>query len=252
MSTGKKRDIANLQSSADEGDEIESGRSSKKHCAQISTDEDPSSAIVAFTESNMNIFSFFALPRELRDMIYDEMKEKRTTEFDTKTALRASTYALVPRNTAISRQFYDEAMDRVEELPELRLTDTHAFLFDDPIQIPESLHATTVTLQLGVKELPFDLTGHEQWVRLWLARMFKLEVLRIRINVCSLCAAMLIHMIERSNFWLHLKGLHELKVFCAYGDLFDFAEESDSKLVAMWARESGELERVDLSTQGSS
>lgn len=246
MATGKKRDIANLQSSADEGNEIESGRSSKKHCAQIPTDENPSTTKVALDESEEDIFPFFALPRELRDMIYDEMKEKRTTEFDTKTGLRASTYALVPRNTAISRQFYDEAMDRVEELPELRWTDTHGFLFDDPIQIPECLHATTVTLQLGVKKLPFDLTGHEQWLRLWLARMSKLEVLRIRINVCSLCAAMLIHMIERSNFWLYLKGLLELKVFCAYGDLFDFAEESDSKLVAMWARNSGELERVEV------
>lgn len=246
MATGKKREIADLASSTNEGHEIESGRASKKHCAQISADEVPSTTSVALAQSENDIFPFFALPRELRDMIYDEMKEKRTTEFDTKTDLRASTYALVPRNTAISRQFHDEAMERVEELPELRLTDTHGFLFDDPIQIPQSLNATIVTLQLGVKEIPFDLTGHEQWVRLWLARMSKLEVLRIQINVSSLCAAMLIHMIERSSFWLFLKGLHELKIFCAYGDLFDFAEESDSKLVASWKSESGVLEREDL------
>ncbi|PPJ57417.1 hypothetical protein CBER1_01376 [Cercospora berteroae] len=244
MASGKKRDIADLKSSADEG--VDSGRSSKKHCAGMPTDNEPSIDSTVPVRNNEDIFPFFALPRELRDMIYDEMKEQRATEFDTKTDLRASTYALVSRNTGISRQFYDEAMERVEELPELKLTDTHAFLFDDPIQIPECLNATTVTLQLGVSELPFDLTGHEQWVRLWLARMSGLGVLRVRINVCSLSAAMLIHVIERSSFWLHLQGFNELQVFCAYGDLLDFAEKSDSKLVASWTSESGELERVDL------
>ncbi|KAM3421590.1 hypothetical protein BST61_g1977 [Cercospora zeina] len=244
MITGDKPGNKKLRSNAHEEDATRSCRSTKKQYVKVATDDSLSSTNAAVVERTKHIFPFFDLPRELRDMIYDETRELRITKVKTESGLLASWSFLVPRNTTVCRQFHSEATQRIEKVPELTLTDTSAFLFDEPAPLSPQLWPPTLMLHLAVKDFPHDLADHERWIKPWLERMSDLQVLRIRMQVDCPHEAMLVETIVRSQFWLHLKNLQELHVLRVDRELFDFADASSSRPLATWTSESGELMRV--------
>ncbi|KAF2210593.1 hypothetical protein CERZMDRAFT_99208 [Cercospora zeae-maydis SCOH1-5] len=117
MATGDKK----LQSGAHKEEATRSYRSIKKQCVKVAADDSFSSTNAALMESNKDVFPFFDLPQEPRDMTYDEKMELRIAEVKTESGLLASWSFLMPRNTAICRQFHHETMQRVGKIPELKL-----------------------------------------------------------------------------------------------------------------------------------
>lgn len=202
------------------------------------------------TSKNKNVFPFFRLARELRDLIYDELLEHTRTKLDTGTRLDCWSIDKAPRYTAICKQFHEEAMERRQNQVELEINDRSTYTFQAPSLSPVLLKTTTLTVRLVCGR--GELRAHQRWLSDLLTKMPNLKSTRVIIRSVMESSSEVLSELPTSEFWINIPGLSELQVsgrYAAMHDrlLWDFGEPPEG-LVLKW---NAELKKLELPEDSS-
>ncbi|KAI5360694.1 hypothetical protein Slin15195_G086100 [Septoria linicola] len=242
-----KRDIDQLKA-----EETASGSPpAKKHHKSADPDGDTTS------NRNKDVFPFFELARELRDLIYDEMLERKRTKIDAGVNLDAFTVKFQPRHTQICRQFHQEAMERAQGVRELELADGPGYGFEEPDLTLQDSHIRALHICLTANEV--ELVRHSLWVDSLLGSPSNVTETRIKINAISESGPGILKILSTSTFWSSIDSLRELAVYeehsSADEELYDDDECDDDPdfdfsgryhtPVGRWNAESGAFEKVE-------
>ncbi|GIZ43431.1 hypothetical protein CKM354_000665900 [Cercospora kikuchii] len=139
-----------------------------------------------------DVFAFFDLPRELRDMIYEAAVEDRSQPGSkTQPTLRAKRVPL-PQLLQVSRRFSDEYREHIGGSSSLHLSDHVDFQLANvgsSIGIPTAARKIrTLHIRLASfdgEELSEELELHEKWAALALQTLPDLQELTFRLDVCT-------------------------------------------------------------------
>lgn len=168
-------------------------------------------------DRNKDVFPFFQLACELRDLIYDEMLERKTTKIDTGVALMGFTISIQPRHTQICRRFHQEAMERAEGVSELKLVDLELYCFESP-HLAHLGHQIR-TLHLFLAGCNEDLRSHENWLQRLMGDLPNVTEICVSINTHSGDGQHLLDGLRSSKFWSNIGALRQLSAYEDCGPL---------------------------------
>lgn len=211
------------------------------------------------------IFNFFALPRELRDKIYEEsLQFKKKFEPQHGVRLRARRIVAVEL-LLVNRQFHNEYLERAEKKTCLIIVDRdhyHGETLELPIPIK---YARKLELHLALacdepdhgmercRMLP-ELRMHRKWIVKLSEQMKYLDAITIKVLIdAHACVKECEEKLLKEQYRLtNLESLASLEVYhCDYyvgktSSAWNFGKPR--KLVMKWSAESGDLQRVNNET----
>ncbi|KAK0353466.1 hypothetical protein LTR91_023228 [Friedmanniomyces endolithicus] len=224
------------------------------------------------TSTRRGVFNFFGLPRELRDLIYDELdtttaRVKVTHKWSTK--LRAKAHDLpAPKMLQLSHRFSTEYRSIVRKKTTLVIED-HFGDFTRPEDITVELSRSVSTIQLVRLELyiaharlPVDCRGedmdccitgrdialHKRWIPVLLAKLSQLTSLTVDVHIPYQCgnAEKRSALVKHVSALTTLSGLEAITVIVnpgvRYEDVARWDYTSlDKQKVMTWKRTTGEF-----------
>ena len=217
------------------------------------------------TAPTKNVFPFFKLPRELRDNIYEQALETRTSSHRPGegcgqhldghsgcVSFQAINVPVTPLLT-VCRRFNQEYTDRAAKFSMLVVTETGSCktLFED-FDFPKQAQAFT-RLRIDLHFLhPNDINDHHEWLAQVLAGMKKLQDLSIRIHMLRRSFEEIVMKIvlqeaqERLNdYWTSLPHLHDLEVR-EIVESERYTWDESSPLILKLSEASGKVEKTAL------
>ncbi|KAK1060852.1 hypothetical protein LTR74_011543 [Friedmanniomyces endolithicus] len=228
------------------------------------------------TPTRRGVFDFFGLPRELRDLIYDELdtttaRVKVTRKWSTKLRARAHNLPAL-KFLQFSHRFSIEYRSIVQKKTTLVIED-HFGDFTRPEDVTVELSRSVSTIQLARLELyiaharlPVDCRGgdmdccitgrdialHQRWIPVLLARLSQLTSLTIDVHIPYQCgnADKRSALVKHVSALTTLSGLEAITVIVnpgvRYEDVARWDYTSvDKQKVMTWKRTTGEFLDVE-------
>lgn len=142
---------------------------------------------MADQQRSRDVFPFFDLPLELREMIYDESFEKRKGRLHGKGLRYEASGMPVSNLLLVSKQVGHEYNVRSEKQQRLRLTDDYPASCEDDCKLPGPAAWTSVTLIISIRSRSWDqiIEYYEGWLPTFFAAMPHQTPLQLDVKVHS-------------------------------------------------------------------